>query len=89
MVLAQKFYRKTAQMLPIYKDDPGAKQLADLRDKFIAGLDKLVENSRFTYFEERKGECTPDLATRDYQEKIPWPTTKRVGGNAPKRRPLG
>ena len=53
MVLAQKFYRKTAQILPIYKDDPGAKELADLRDKFIAGLDKLVEDSRFTYFEER------------------------------------
>ena len=54
MVLAQKFYRKTAQILPIYKDDPGAKELADLRDKFIAGLNKLVEDSRFTYFEERR-----------------------------------
>ena len=54
MVLAQKFYRKAAQILPIHKDDPGAKELADLRNNFIEGLDKLVKDNRFTYFEERR-----------------------------------
>ena len=54
MVLAQKFYRKEAQILPIHKDDPGAKELADLRNNFIEGLDKLVKDSRFTYFEEKR-----------------------------------
>nr|YP_009720770.1 putative LAGLIDADG DNA endonuclease [Ostreobium quekettii]QGQ61982.1 putative LAGLIDADG DNA endonuclease [Ostreobium quekettii] len=70
MVLAQKFYRKAAQILPIYNDDPGAKELADLRDKFIAGLDKLVEDSRFTYFEERK-ESVRQIWLRENTKKKP------------------
>ena len=85
MVLAQKFYRKAAQILPIYKDDPGAKQLADLRNNFIEGLDKLVNDSRFTYFQERSEsvrqiwlrETTPGQQKNAWEE-IPEETAIRL-----------
>ncbi len=71
MVLAQKFYRKTAQILPIHTDDPGAKKLADLRDKFITGLDKLMEDCRFTYFKERRENVRQTLLPETTKKKYP------------------
>jgi hypothetical protein len=54
MVLAHKFYRKQAQIIPIDQGDPGAEKLIRIRDEFLRKLDSLIEEERFSYFKDRR-----------------------------------